>query len=184
MRRSIILAMFLSFLAKAQDVAPPPKPTDDGPSLEVIIRFIKDKLIENASAKWKLTVSNSSTDGSGFTWITNRFAEIKDAPESCGLSYRMTRSQDPPSQVNSDETYRIAFKLVKSLTITNFEEYSNSEGVNSQPELSFDITPPIYALVINFSQGDPQVLPFDDEEMAHRVARAMLRAVELCGGGD
>jgi hypothetical protein len=44
MTRFIILAAFLSSIASAQDVPPPPKPRDEGPSLADTMKFIDGKL--------------------------------------------------------------------------------------------------------------------------------------------
>jgi hypothetical protein len=44
--------------------------------------------------------------------------------------------------------------------------------------------PDIYALVIKLPKGLDPTLRFYDQEMANRVANAMVHAVELCGGGS
>jgi hypothetical protein len=46
-----VAALLLSYIrASAQDVPPPPKPLDDGPSLEVTMKFIEEKRLTRASA--------------------------------------------------------------------------------------------------------------------------------------
>ncbi len=50
------------------------------------------------------------------------------------------------------------------------------------PEWSFKIEPPIITLLVRKNTKETNVLRFSDEDMANRVAKAMLHAVELCGG--
>jgi hypothetical protein len=44
--------------------------------------------------------------------------------------------------------------------------------------------PEISALVIKLPRGVEPTIRFYDQEMANRVANAMVHAVELCGGGS
>jgi len=45
------------------------------------------------------------------------------------------------------------------------------------------ITPVVHELEVRLTDGKRYGFLFYEEEMAHRVAKAMLHAVGLCGGG-
>src|SRR5271170_353084 len=47
-----VLAASVASAQEREDVQPPPKPEDNGPSLEVTMKFIKEKLEGKAEALW------------------------------------------------------------------------------------------------------------------------------------
>jgi hypothetical protein len=46
------------------------------------------------------------------------------------------------------------------------------------------IAPPLFALAAKRPKQGENVFLFSDEDMANRVAKAMIHATELCGGGS
>jgi hypothetical protein len=131
-----LVGLLLVATALAQDVPPPPKPQDEGPSLEVTMKFLQDKL---------------------------------------------------PGKVNyKDFSVFPNVKLVQEIVVMPAEQlFKKNESNAGHPELSSTVDPPVFALVVKSSNGEVfNPFWFDDETLAHRVAKALLHAVELCGGGN
>lgn len=52
------------------------------------------------------------------------------------------------------------------------------------PNWSFKFDPPLLALIVHGTNTkETHVFRFSDEQMSNHVAKAMVHAVELCGGG-
>src|ERR1022692_5124699 len=72
--------------ANGQDVPPPPKPKDDGPSLEVTMKFIQDKLAEVGRVNWVAYV-HDSTNGNDWTEkMSTEASRIQASVESCAIT--------------------------------------------------------------------------------------------------
>jgi hypothetical protein len=101
----------------------------------------------------------------------------------------------------------IVFKEVEQITVENIQDFLNRKRAESgHPEITATVAPPVFVVELSalkpvfsihksISKGKkaPQVsdttdkavnFTFRDEEMADRVAKAILHAVELCGGGN
>ena len=107
----------------------------------------------------------------------------------------------------SVDTYIIQFKDVVSIEVESLQERRNRRWAElAHPEISIQTTPAVYDLVLKGakkdafsvhstfdkgkepaqdrdSTGDTAYFVFRDEETANRLAKAMVHAVELCGGG-
>jgi CRISPR/Cas system CMR subunit Cmr6 (Cas7 group RAMP superfamily) len=72
-------------------------------------------------------------------------------------------------------------KDVKDLVVLPEEQHLKQ--MRSADSESDRADPPVFVLKVRKKNKDFQVVLFSDEQMANRVAKAMVHAVELCGGG-
>jgi hypothetical protein len=63
----------------------------------------------------------------------------------------------------------------------------NQQKANARsghPEWTPRVEPALFTLVARRPKGVENAFLFSEEEMAGRIAKAMVHAVELCGGGN
>jgi hypothetical protein len=201
------LSVLLSALAFAQDVPPPPKPADEGPSLKVTMKFIQDKLNGHGEVNSVLTVSNSRNNSDVSTSISLTMSGADANPASCALSVTETWAQPGLRQ---DRRIEFSFQEVEKLFVSSWADANNrrsAEGGN--PGFTEEFAPSVFSLTVVMQEGkllrvhihesdegrqadDSDLSPspkredliFREEETAQRVAKAMVHAVELCGGGN
>jgi hypothetical protein len=105
------------------------------------------------------------------------------------------------------DTTTTSFKDVEKIEVESAEQFLNGHfAQRAHPEVTATVTPPNFVLVLNASKplfsfhrndtrgnspahdsdiaGKDHEFAFRDEETANRVAKAMVHAVELCGGGS
>jgi hypothetical protein len=177
---------FLSFLLLvsmvwAQRVSPPPKPPDAGPSLDVTMRFIQDKITDEDKLTYRAFVSSDP----GFGWenqfkvaITNLAADAT----ACRISFHWRAEVN--GKVSDDSDYTLNLKDVRHVIVLPQEQ--NQQQIDARtghPAWTSQFTPRLFTLVAQRPKGVENAFLFSDEEMAGRVAKAMVHAVELCGGG-
>jgi hypothetical protein len=207
-------------------VPPPPKPADDGPSLEVTMKFIQDKLNELGTVGWVIT--KSDLNGVLFRHQSLIFDVVADA-STCTLHAKkkgtsqievadgVTYTQGGKAVIGDDlrgesiETSKSPFKNVDSIKVESLLDFANRMNAEAgHPEMistTTSFTPAVYSLslyatkkgafsshvVITTGKQPSQNYDFAskgigfaflDEDTANRVAKAMLHAVELCGGGS
>jgi len=169
MTKSLLTTVCCALLSNglAQDT-PAPKPGDNDPSLEVTMKFIQDKVeakaeprlgnpqIEADPAKCMLTETRSFNSGELNSRKTFSFREVEK------LEVRPFRDEDG----NAGD-----FILMISMTTNTgvHERYTDKEKKKWK---LWDRD--------NASMG----WFFVDEDLANRVANAILHAAELCGGGS
>jgi hypothetical protein len=196
-------------------VPPPPKPAH-GPSFEVTMKFIQDKLNEQGSFNSAETIN--VTDGSSQGPNESSFkTSVVEVNPPCGLSLER-------AEATTSYTWRLRFKDVEKLEVLTLADYRTRQADAAEAvrrdmvHYVFRYDPPVYALAIYhsgkgapfhmyrpkndfFGELDTDITPeqqdaspgqrgrfpelvFRDEDMANRVAKALVHAVELCGGGS
>jgi hypothetical protein len=172
--------------ALAQEtVPPPPKPVDDGPSLEVTMKFVQQKLTDLGKVSW-VQVEHNSKDGSEKQLsIGHELSSVAADAAACRISLHRTVFNDGKASGDYDMIFPL--KTVENLMVMTKEQHSNRWFARfGTPEITASVTPSISVLVIHVSNDDwraDRFLAFFDEDTANRVAKATLHAVELCGGG-
>jgi hypothetical protein len=180
----LITVCLAASLARAQDVPPPPKPADNGPSLEVTMKFIQDKVTDEDKLDYTASVSDSSS--SGGEWnnqfkvdISNFVADAK----ACRISFHWRTEVN--GKVSDDNDYNLNLKDVRDMIVlTQEQNLKQIDTHNGHPAWNSQIRPNLFTLVVRRPKGLENAFLFSEEEMAKRVATAMTHAVELCGGGN
>jgi hypothetical protein len=180
--------IFAAVTAGAQNVPPPPKPPS-GPSLEVTMKYIEDKL--NGV---NFTTIQKSNTGDSHSWRL-KITSAQGVPQGCMLSWRLT--QFDLDEKNAQDTYsRLSLGDAKAVTVQSLSDYYHQAGFDADDFLFF---PQVYRLTIKMQSGkaahshidaEPDgdvtevVAELPDKEYADRLAKAIVHAIELCGGGD
>jgi hypothetical protein len=182
---------------RGQDVLPPPKPPDV-PSLEVTMKYLEDRLNQVDSRFVKTQdVGNAKVQ----TRVKYRVSDATTDTSGCFLSFQTVRDiQGDDDHLRIELQTRLSLREVAALVVDSYAAYLGRKGYSSE------FVPEVYILRVKMALGNTATVHthvtngdkmetsderdeeawvlFLDEEIAKRVAKAMVNAVELCGGGD
>ncbi len=258
------IALTATTVLAQQAVPPPPQPAPDkpvtvnppavtppvvnpsaasGPSLDVTLKFIEDKVNEQGKIVYVESESNSLTGervddisqaisaklgGGGYARSPvkkgypgggaspEQYAETEvvsyDPAGAISLREEGTKTEVErsgwaalPVTENWTKTWTVNFKNVEKLEVLSSADHKHLMN----PVLTYQDDPPYFELVIHMATGksvtrhiqsistnrhikptesDENIqefaLHFRDEDTANRVAKAMIHAIELCGGSQ
>lgn len=175
-------------------VPPPPKQVDDGPSLEITMKFIHDKLSSVGPMKYAIYLYDPVTADNSQLSVSSELSNLVGDASACRISFHSKVARGTDSSLASDVDAEFSLKDVQDITVMPEEQrlhvVRQREGsVQPPPTYKLEVTkvdPPVSVLMVrrtNAKEAD-NFFWFFDEELANRVAKAMVRAVELCGGGS
>jgi hypothetical protein len=187
MRKLLAACLFCGIvltLSAQEPVAPPPKPADNGPTLAVTMQFIQDKMNEQGKINFALYTHDNS---SGADWpvyqisieVTNVIAD----PATCRITWHKVTTNGGKVGINRDLS--LDLRDVQTFEVrTSTHEAKMEDTANGNPALDKRQDPPYFALTARSKGNAETPLFFVNEDTANRVAKAMVHAVELCGGGN
>ena len=185
-------------------VPPPPKPADEGPSLEATMKFIQEKMNDHGPVFTLISRNNVNPRSEKYySLLSDVVADVS----TCALhvKQKVTWPDVPAENVVISTS---PFKDVDSIAVESAQDMDNRHAAeNGHPEVSVSYTPAEYLLSLNGTKkdafsfhdvtasdkeaprsidytGQQNTFYFRDDETANRIAKAMQRAVELCGGGS
>jgi hypothetical protein len=176
-----ILPASVSVLSQTA-VAPPPTPADNGPSLEATMQFIQNKIGGLGSLNWATYVHDNV---SGSDWVVRKSSEITDFkafPASCILGFQSKFAID--GETKEDKKAGIPFRDLQDVVILPMERIDKEDdSKNGNVTWSYRYDLPIFVLKIRNRQYN-NIFFLNDEDLANRLAKAIVHAAELCGGGN
>jgi hypothetical protein len=149
---------------------------DGGPSLEATMRFLQEKIKDKATGDAKIAT----------------FLDVVANPAKCQMTLTQRGSYDRVRIIT------FAFRDVEKIQVMPYRDYFRTFGIG---ELTTPGDP--FAVITSMTRNDSVdvhykkgtdhgkkdvkqgdwFIVFGDEDLADRVAKAMLHAVEFCGGG-
>jgi hypothetical protein len=157
-------------------------PVDNGPSLEVTMKFIEDKLNALGTVNFAGYVHDASNNTDGVQKFSATISNAVANPGACSLSYHRLVYNNGRKEHN--ENVLINLHEVKNISVLPDEQdwqmYLARTGDSTK---TVKDVPDITALVFKLNNGQDPTIRFYDQELADRVAKALIHAVELCGGG-
>jgi hypothetical protein len=184
---AVILAVVMAgaTVPAQQAVPPPPQPASDkpaGPSLEVTMKFIQDKLNEIGTVNFAAYFHDSSDNSDWVQKISVTYSNAVANPGACSFSYHRLAISNGSKQ--HDENVIINLHDVQSIVVLpNEQNWQMHLARNGDTTNTIKDVPDIYDMNIKLPKGDDYSISFYEQETADRVAKAMVHAVELCGGG-
>jgi hypothetical protein len=162
--------------------AVPPQRPGSGPTIEDTLTFIQDKMtagpvIWNQTTRDPVAGTSSATAKRSFE-VSGVIAD----PHACRLEYRWKLMEG--DKVTRSGTARLSLKRVDKIEVMTMADLQQRYTArSSHPELVVEVQPEIAVLLITRADQVTFEFPFYDRDTAERLAKAMLHAVELCGGG-
>ena len=187
MRKIAALALFILSLCvvaipQSQPVAPPPKPADSGPTLEVTMRFVEDKLNEVGPVSYSATWQNHADNTSGSNQFTAAATAVEADAGGCKIAYHWRSVRD--GQTTRDSDYWFMLNAVREVVVRSGDDHLKKVNEDAgQKQVEAHVAPPHWVVVLRRGGRSENSFVFTDELMANRVARALTHAVDLCGGG-
>jgi hypothetical protein len=185
--RAIVSLLALTAFSAAfaqQSVAPPPPPAADGPSLAVTMQFIQDKMNEQGKISYALyTHDNANGEDWPVYQISLEVTNVVADPATCRITWHKVTTNGGKVGINQDFSLDLRNVLTFEVRTSTYEA-KMEDTANGHPALDKRQDPP-YFVVTARSKGNVETpFFFSSEEMANRIAKAMVHAVELCGGGQ
>jgi hypothetical protein len=209
----VALAVSVAVSQGKKTVPATPKPADEGPSLEVTMKFIQGKLNEEGNFNYQAYM-HDSVDGTDVP--LNNFSvgvPTFEITEACGYTAKQkwTLGQGSAEKLaaQSDATATRSGNLssIKSVRVTTIDDWLTQELINeNMPTKTARVVPKLFVVQLIIPPGSGciengrdlkvnGVCPtpfwsvmldtwrFHDVDTANRVAKALVHTVELCGGG-
>jgi hypothetical protein len=186
MRNLLAACLFLGLaltLSAQQSVAPPPQPAADGPSLAVTMQFIQDKMNEQGKINYALYTHDNAK---GEDWpvynISIEASNVVANPATCRITWHKVTTNG--GKVGFNDNLSLDLRNVLTFEVrTSTYEAKMEDTANGNPQLDKRQDPPYFTVTAKLRGNTETPLFFSSEEMANRVAKAMVHAVELCGRG-
>jgi hypothetical protein len=171
-------------LTAQQTVAPPPKPAESGPSLAVTMKFIQDKMNEQGKINYALyTHDNSSDEDWPVYQISIEISNVIANPATCRITWHKVTTNNGKAGIDRD--FSLDLRSVLNLEVrTSTREAKMEDTANGHPALDKRQDPPYFATTAQSKGNVETPFFFTSEDTANRIAKAMVHAVELCGGGN
>jgi hypothetical protein len=180
---ALVFTTFFAAFAQTP-VPPPPQPADNGPSLAVTMQFIQDKMNEQGKIDYTLyTHDNSNGEDWPVYYISIEATNAVANPATCRITWHKVTTNG--GKVGIDQDLSLDLRDVLTLEVrTSTYEAKMEDTASGHPALDKRQEPPYFAVTARLKGNTETPLFFSSEEMANRVAKAMVHAVELCGGGN
>ncbi len=161
------------------------KPADEGPSLEVTMKFIQDKLNDVGPVDFVIYRHNDIQGDDDIGKVRAECTKVVADPGTCRVSYHLKYEGDLNFPPPHDYDVEFRLKDVQDVLVVPTDQFLNEKAAGAgHPEFSYKVGPPVFTLKVRISHAKGvNAVHFLDEEMANRVAKAMVHAVEVCGGG-
>lgn len=171
-------------LSAQQTVAPPPQPAGSGPSLAVTMQFIQDKMNEQGKINYTLhTHDNDSGEDWPVYYISIEASNVIANPATCRITWHKVTTNG--GKIGINDNFSLDLRNVLNFEVrTSTYEAKMEDTANGHPALDKRQDPPYFAVTAKLRGNTETPLFFSSEEMANRVAKALVHAVELCGGGN
>jgi hypothetical protein len=166
-----------------QPVAPPPKPAADGPSLADTMQFIQAKLSERGRINFAV-YTHDNADGKDYIdqYSTEATSIVAD-PVACTISYHRNVKRNGAAFAEGSVSFSL--RDVQDLAVMPLEqEFKRAYAAAGHPTWDPRVDPSMFLVMARKAASPGNGFYFLTEEMANRVAKAMVHAVELCGGGS
>jgi hypothetical protein len=177
----ILLLLWGTGFAAQRQETPPPKPSDDGFNLEVNMKFIEDKLNLLGRLNYIASFHDNKTAEDGNNNFTSEITLVRANPQACRIDLHDAEHRD--GEVVFDKEFWFSLKTVEDVVVIPREQQiRESAAAAGNTNYTFRVEPPVYVLIAKRADGESDFY-FRNEALAGRVAKALTKAVELCGGG-
>jgi hypothetical protein len=180
---ALALLLFAAAAATQTAVPPPPKPAADGPSLAATMQFIQTKLSERGRINFAVYTHDNADGKDYIDQYSGEATNIVADPAACTISYH--RNVKKNGVVLADDNASFSLRDVQDLAVMPEEQDIRSAyAASGHPTWDPRVDPPLFLVVARRTGNQANGFYFPSEELANRIAKAMVHAVELCGGGN
>lgn len=147
------------------------------------MKFIQDKISDQGKLNYTASIHDSGTNADWSVKFGKEAANVVADPSACRVSYRWRTAKN--GNVTYDGDQKLDLKDVTEMNVLAIEQYQQQIDTQAGfPNYVSRMIPSLFVLKVRHPKGMDNVFFFNDEDLANRVAKAMVHAVELCGGGN
>lgn len=180
-----ILAFFIASAAWGQQGAQP-KSTAAAQPLPAAMQVIQKEL--NAVGKLSFVVHLYNAEEKGDAPYSEQLSNVVADPATCTIHYHWWRMMH--GDVVNDEDVTLKLHDAVMVATMSHDDYlkmvAKQEGPTPDGDRGYyeKFDPPLFMVMVQMSGDDEDgaAFSFTDEKQAGRVGKAMVQAVELCGG--
>jgi hypothetical protein len=168
-----------------------------GPSIDVTMKFIQEKLNEQGEITYYVRDGSDGSDSP--TPMLHSSTNVRADTGTCRISYHLKEAYRGSDGVGGEKWFfapdkagdpipdrDVSFNLsdVQSITVKTGEAYTVNRLSRIGISMQAKVLPDLFVLTTRRPNNQEDVFMFLDEMLANRVAKALIHAVELCGGGN
>jgi hypothetical protein len=180
----VFSAVLLNGAALSQQVVPPPpKPVPDGPSLAATMQFIQTKLQERGRLNFAVYTHDNADGKDYIDQYSGEPSNFQADAATCKISYH--RNLKKNGTVLADADFSFSLHDVRDMVVMPADQdMKRSYAAAGHPTWDARVEPAMFLVVARGAGNQNTGFYFLDEDVANRIAKAMVHAVELCGGGN
>ncbi len=161
----------------------PAKPAAEGASLVDTMKFIQDKLNESGQVHFAASIADGTGADPANLSIVEAWANVAAIAAACRISYHTSLAENGGAAVGEDATLA-AWEIEKIEVLPMDQFFALAAAKAGRPQWTVQVQPPVSVLRTQLHGGGFAAFAFYDADLADRMAKAMVHAVELCGGGN
>ena len=148
------------------------------------MQFIQDKMNEQGKINYTLyTHDNLKGEDWPVYQISIYATNVIADPSTCRITWHKVTTNGGVVGIDGDFSLDLRNVLVFEVRTSTYEA-KMEDTARGNPQLDKRQDPPYFAVTAKLKGNTETPLFFSSEEMANRIAKAMVHAVELCGGGS
>jgi len=170
--------------AQLAEQPPAAAPADTGPSLAETMQFIRDKLNGLGKVSYVMFFQDTNNSNAPPLTLTYAVSNVVADQSQCRISYHRNATIVGVNATADENAFSL--RDVQEIVVKPFEQYQTERSAKlGTPNIIVTSTsPPLTVLIVHLPHDNEYNFRFTDANLADRVAKAMLHAVELCGGGN
>lgn len=152
------------------------------PLLSDTMQFIQDKLKERGRMNFTVYTHDNANGKDYIDQLSSEASNIVADPAACTISFHSNRKRN--GAVATDSDVSISLRDVRDVVVMPEEQDMKQRyAASGRPTWNPKDDQQMFLVVLRRDGNQASGFLFADEEMAIRVAKAVRRAIELCGGG-
>ncbi len=176
-------AAFAMQAGTAPSTPMPAKPAAEGASLADTMKFIQDKLNESGQVHFAASITDGTGGNPASLNLTQAWTNVAADAATCRISYHSSLAANEGVAAGGDAA--IAAWEIEKIEVLPMEQFFALAAAKAgRPEWSVQVQPPVSVLRAQLHGGGFAAFAFYDADLADRMAKAMVHASELCGGGN
>jgi hypothetical protein len=201
----VVLALNAAIAQHKKAISRQAQPTDNGPSLEVTTKFIQDKLAEQGILHFILYMHNNQSGHDDSAQRSYEVASLNFDSANCKFEshYKIIITDGWTTGMRV-----LSFQSIKQVQVIPAGDWWTQELTDEgYPMKTVRVEPPLFMLSLGKPHNEPgttcktndqpvacpdptwtdrlsMTWSFHDEDTANRVAKAVVHAIEICGGGS
>src|SRR5580658_3199130 len=153
----------------------------EGPSLDVTLDFIREKLSAMPAIGYAMSTTDTSNNQSWVNQFMDSYSNVVVNASTCIVSYHFKELRDNASVVDGDDLLPLS-RVTDIQTLSRDDHVRQVSAEQGHPSWVSKTSPSVTVLKIVRSDNQHNDIEFTDPSMAERLAKAFAHAAQLCGG--